>query len=118
MPSQYPSIQSFFRKEVKGGEGMSALSVVGNSNLQGRGGSTQGDGFGRDSGGVERGGKDGEDGEDEFGDGFTVSSYERLSSLVYFMQFLLVRTFLSSLETLFFRSSGFAFCTMFRTLWS
>ncbi|KAF7914941.1 hypothetical protein BELL_0327g00060 [Botrytis elliptica] len=74
MPSQYPSIQSFFRKEVKGDEGMSALNVMGSSNLQGRGGSAQGDGFGRDGGGVERGGKDGEDGEDgkdEFGDGFT-----------------------------------------------
>ncbi|KAF7883712.1 uncharacterized protein EAF02_005632 [Botrytis sinoallii] len=68
MPSQYPSIQSFFRKEVKGDEGMSALNVVGNSSLQGRGGSAQGDGFGRDGGVVERGGKDGED---EFGDGFT-----------------------------------------------
>ncbi|KAF5874832.1 putative myo-inositol-1-phosphate synthase protein [Botrytis fragariae] len=70
MPSQYPSIQSFFRKEVKGDEGMSALHVV----REQRGGEENetGDGFARDGGGENYGvERDGTDEKDELGDGFT-----------------------------------------------
>lgn len=94
MPSQYPSIQSFFRKEVRGGEGASALDVM--REQKGGNEDRMGGGFGRDGGGeidgVER------DGKDELGDGFTVSTYKRLTGLtrlIDFMQFFLILTFLS-----------------------
>ncbi|KAF7953327.1 hypothetical protein EAE96_006538 [Botrytis aclada] len=73
MPSQYPSIQSFFRKEVRGDGASSAWNGVGNGieGLRERGGMGLGDGFVGDGGGLERGGKDGKDEKDELGDGFT-----------------------------------------------
>lgn len=94
MSSQYPSVQSFFRKEVKGDCGLSALEVVGEQ--RGGVGNGKGDGFDRDCGdgrmwrggggdgendGAARNGKDEKDG---LGDGFTVSAYEKIDRLGLF----------------------------------
>ncbi|KAM3158725.1 hypothetical protein ABEW05_000756 [Botrytis cinerea] len=81
MSSQYPSVQSFFRKEGKGDCGLSALEVVGEQ--RGGVGNGKGDGFDRDCGDgrMWRGGggdgendgaaRNGKDEKDELGDGFT-----------------------------------------------
>lgn len=105
MSSQYPSVQSFFRKEVKGDCGLSDLGAVGEQRGVGNG-NGKGDGFDRDCGGgrIWGGGggdeesdgaaRNGKDEKDELGDGFTVSAYEKLTGLVCFVQFVSILTFL------------------------